>query len=280
MWTTGTAFDVVFGPIYPGKIYEIFGQESSGKSTFVLNLAFCLKFYHNLKIAIVDTESSYTSEYISQFFKPSEILVSPLHSEVLEFVRKTKCNILIIDSITNLVPSDDESKGIGWRARAESLVLDEISKKWKDGVTAFLISQMRVQGGAGGSFHLSGTTSWKLKHLAHFRLKLVKPKKKKDNIFQVSEKFLEFIRGEVEKNKLYFTNASEFEMAIFVHRSKAARALAYNKLIAMLYSKEIKLKDGKFISSEGEFDRKEITEYFETQFLEQLKSKEEVLANG
>ena len=155
------ALDVALGVGgYPkGRIIEIFGPESSGKTTFALHaIAECQK--NGGRAAFIDAEHALDPVYAKNLgVNINELLLSQPDTgeqalEICEaLVRSEAVNIIVIDSVAALVPQaeidgDMGDSHVGLQARLMSQALRKLSGTInKTNTTAIFINQLREKVG-------------------------------------------------------------------------------------------------------------------------------------
>lgn len=112
-WTTGIEDldSIIGGGIPEGRVIEIFGPESSGKTT----LAYHLCSLHNLCLDI-PIEGTFDAERAKVFGnKPKQMLVYRAHygedafNKIIQFA-KAGVPLIVIDSVPSMVPKEDVEK--------------------------------------------------------------------------------------------------------------------------------------------------------------------------
>lgn len=109
--TGSFGLDSVFGQGMPkGRIIELFGQESSGKSTLSQYLMGVVQ-RNGGRVALIDAEFSYDPRYTASIgVDTSKLLVTqPLHLEaametLLELVKTNSFDLIVVDSVAALAP--------------------------------------------------------------------------------------------------------------------------------------------------------------------------------
>lgn len=154
------AVDVALGGGYPkGRIIEIFGPESSGKTTFALH-AIAEVQKEGGRAAFIDAEHSLDSIYASNLgVNIAELLLSQPDTgeQALEIcdalVKSEAVNIIVIDSVAALVPQaeiDGEmgDSHVGLQARLMSQALRKLSGSInKTNTIVIFINQLREKVG-------------------------------------------------------------------------------------------------------------------------------------
>lgn len=182
--TGSLGLDLAIGGGFPkGRIIEIFGQESSGKSTITLHaIAECQK---KGGIALyVDSENSFDRKYAKALGVDLGLVLLVQESSaekalnmVESIVRDQAADIIIIDSVAALVPQkeidgDMGDANMGLMARLMSQALRKLTGiVHKTGVTVIFINQLRDKIGGYGSPHVT-TGGNALKFYASVRLEV------------------------------------------------------------------------------------------------------------
>lgn len=192
------------GGIPIGKLVEIFGPESSGKSTLTLHII--AEFQKaGKKAVLVDSEQSFDKKYARALGVDMDALaiVQPKYGEdgyniVEKLVRTGEVSLIVIDSQTALVPKKIVEGEVGdttmaLQARMNSVALQKIHPLLKaNKCTLISIAQLRTNiGGYGDPAVPSGGLAFKF--YSDMRLKMSKEVKK--------EKEHNFTKVEVIKNK-------------------------------------------------------------------------------
>ena len=156
------SLDMVLGGGIPeGRIIEIFGLESSGKTTLALQiLAQCQKTYLDRRIAFLDIENALDPEYAKKIGikKIDEMYISQPNSgeEALDIAEKlaqsNAFSCIVVDSVSNLVPQAvaakeiDGTANIGTTARLMSQTLPRLSNAIRKSNTILIfINQIRMK---------------------------------------------------------------------------------------------------------------------------------------
>lgn len=162
---------------YPkGKLIEIFGQESSGKSTIVLHaIAQYQKQIPNKKVALIDYEYSFDLVYAKALGVDVDALLvyQPDNQEqgydmILGLLEKEIVSLVVIDSHTAAIPQkiiegEMGDATMGLAARNNSKFLGKVKGLLdKSGATMLAVSQTRVNiGGMGDTNVPTGGNAWK-----------------------------------------------------------------------------------------------------------------------
>ena len=145
------------GGLPKGRIIEIYGPESSGKTTFALNfIASCQKTGGNA--AFIDAEHALDPSYAKKLgVKIEDLLIAQPDSgeQALEIVDNLissgSIDLIVIDSVAALVPKaelegDMEQQSMGAHARLMSKVLRKITGSTsKTGCIVVFINQIRMK---------------------------------------------------------------------------------------------------------------------------------------
>jgi recombination protein RecA len=171
------------GGYVSGRIVEIYGQESSGKTTLALHaVKECQKA--GKTVAYVDLENCLDVEYARKIgVKTKELLIIyPRYGEealdiTSKLVSSGKVNLIVIDSVAALMPkaeleADLEKQTIGLKARIMSSALTKINNSLtgKDSIIIF-INQIRNKVVAYGDPETT-TGGRALSYFASLRIKL------------------------------------------------------------------------------------------------------------
>lgn len=154
---------------YPlGKLIELFGQESSGKSTIVLHaIAQFQKAFPNRKVALVDYEYSFDLKYAQSLGVDTDELVvyQPDNQEqgydmIIGLLEKELCSLIVIDSHTAAIPEkiiegEMGDATMGLAARNNSKFLGKIKGLLERSQTLVMaISQTRTNIGGMGDVNV------------------------------------------------------------------------------------------------------------------------------
>lgn len=223
------SLDMILGGGIPvGRMVEIFGLESSGKSTLALQiLAQCQKAYPEKKVAYIDLENNLDPNYAKKLdIDLSKMFINQPDSgeEALDIIEKlaqtNSISAVVIDSVSNLVPQSvaakeiDGTANIGTTARLLSQNLPRLSNAIRaSGTILIFINQIRMKIGVMWGNPETTTGGMALKYNASQRIELrsqkaeerngkegipVKIKIKKNKIappFRETESFLIFGSG-------------------------------------------------------------------------------------
>lgn len=144
------------GGYAPGRIYEIFGLEASGKSTLVLKALKNFLDKDPRGVAFIDAEHSLNPEYLNNYSIDLDrlILIKPDNGEeamaMAEAIAASGIvSVIALDSIAGLVPKAEQEKGLqadtmGRLGALMSKSLRNIATKLEASKTAFLmVNQIR-----------------------------------------------------------------------------------------------------------------------------------------
>ncbi|MDO5028334.1 MAG: recombinase RecA [Bacillota bacterium] len=198
------------GGIPRGRIIEIYGPESSGKTTVALHIvAETQKLGGNA--AFIDAEHALDPEYSKKLgVDMKELLVSQPDTgeEALEIaemlVRSNAVDIIVIDSVAALVPKAEIEGAmgdsfIGLQARLMSQALRKITGAIaKSNTTVIFINQLREKVGVMFGSPETTTGGRALKFYSSIRLDI----RKADNIKKGDEFLGNKVRAKVVKNKV------------------------------------------------------------------------------
>ena len=181
------------GGLPKGRIIEIFGQESSGKTSMALFLIAQVQKQGG-KAVFIDAEMSFTKEYAEKIgVKIDELYVSQpdFGEEALDIVEKTaktgEVDIIVVDSVSSLIPKKEyeaeiEKENIALQARMMSKGLRKLTGALaKSETTVIFINQIRQKTGIfwGSPNTTSGGKA--LKFYASVRIEVKKKKKIEKN---------------------------------------------------------------------------------------------------
>jgi len=145
------------GGIPKGRVIEIFGPESSGKTTLALHIVAEAQKKGGI-CAFVDAEHALDPEYAKKLgVKTGELLISQPDTgeqalEITEsLVRSGKIDVIVIDSVAALTPKDEiegemGAHHVGKQARLMSQALRKLTALVaKSGTAVIFINQIRMQ---------------------------------------------------------------------------------------------------------------------------------------
>ena len=155
------SLDMILGGGIPeGRIVEIFGAESTGKTTLTLQiLAQAQKKYPEKRVAFIDVENALDPKYAEKLgVDLSSMYINQANSgeEALDIVEKlaqtNAISCIVVDSVSNLVPQAvaakeiDGTANIGTTARLMSQTLPRLSNAIRASNTALIfINQIRMK---------------------------------------------------------------------------------------------------------------------------------------
>lgn len=251
------------GGIARGKIYEVFGWESSGKSTLAQTIMG--KFQEaGHKCLLIDGENSIDSSYAKCLgLKVEDLLIAQLdefggegaYNRMEKLVESGEVGIVVIDSYNSLQPLDiltDEvgTTTIGKHARMLGSVVQKannLSKKYN--CTFIFIGQMREK--IGVMFGSPETTQGgnALKFYAHVRLKVVRSTSSENTVKDGAVKLGNLTRVDVIKNKLGIPfKSAEFNIIYGkgIDTIQELIDMAHENEVIRKYGKTITYEDNKF----------------------------------
>lgn len=171
---------------YPlGKLIELYGAESCGKSTIVLHaIASFQKRFPDKKVALFDYEYSFSPEYAENLSVNIDdlLIYQPDNQEqgydmILGLLEKEICSLIVIDSHTSAIPmkvieGDMGDATIGLQARNNSKFLGKVKGLLdKSKTTMLAVSQTRVNIGGMGDINVpTGGSSWKFYSDMRFKI--------------------------------------------------------------------------------------------------------------
>lgn len=153
----GLDYALGVGGLPRGRIIEIFGPESSGKTTLALHVVAEAQKLGGVS-AFIDAEHAMDPEYAKRLgVKIDELLISQPDTgeqalEIVEsLVRSGKMDVIVIDSVAALTPkaeieSDMETQHVGRQARLMSQALRKLTAiVAKSKTVVIFINQIRMQ---------------------------------------------------------------------------------------------------------------------------------------
>ena len=195
-----------------GRIVEIYGQESSGKTTLAIHLIAETQKMEGSKCAFVDVEHAFDPLYAKKLgVNPDELLISqPDFGEqaldiVEMLVRSGAIDLVVVDSVAALVPKveidgdmDDQQMGVQARLMSKALrKLTGIISKTK--CTVVFINQLRAKiGGMGYGPQETTTGGTALKFYASIRVEV----KRVGQLKKGEEVYGNMTRFKIVKNKV------------------------------------------------------------------------------
>jgi len=145
------------GGVPRGRVVEIFGNESSGKTTLALHITANCQKQKGL-VAFIDAEHALDPEYARKIgVKTSELLISQPDTgeqalEIVEsLVRSGACDLVVIDSVAALTPKAEiegemGAHHIGLQARLMSQALRKLTAiVSKTNTTVIFLNQIRMK---------------------------------------------------------------------------------------------------------------------------------------
>ena len=165
-----------------GRIIEIFGNESSGKSTIALQaVKECIN--NNGNVAYIDAENSLDNSYLKSLGIDTDklLIANPEYGEqaftIIDALAKTNMmDLIVIDSVAALVPKSDmdssiEDQSMGTHARMMSKGLKMIqSSNYKSNTCVIFINQIREKIGVMFGNNETTTGGRALKFFSSLRL--------------------------------------------------------------------------------------------------------------
>jgi len=197
------------GGIPLGKVIEIWGQESCGKSTLVLHItAQFQKAFPNKKVALFDYEHSYDVKYAKKLGVDVDnlLIYQPDSQEqgynlILGLIEADVISLAIIDSHTSAIPekiieSDIGDATMGISARNNSTFLGKVKSLLDAHKTTLIgVSQTRANiGGMGDNNITTGGNSWKF--YSDMRFKMWKTN---DKVKELNSTTLDVVKSKVGK---------------------------------------------------------------------------------
>ncbi len=197
---------------YPrGRIIEVFGAESSGKTTLALHAIAEAQKLGGYAL-FIDAEHAYDPEYATKLgVDPDRLIVSqPDYGEqALEiadhFVRSGAIDLIVVDSVAALVPRAElegamEDSSIGLQARMMSQALRKLTANIsKSKAICLFINQLRASiGGFGYGDNMVTTGGNALKFYSSVRIKVARGTK----IMEGDEQIGNMVKLFVKKNKV------------------------------------------------------------------------------
>ncbi|OIV36606.1 recombinase RecA [Mangrovactinospora gilvigrisea] len=219
--TGSTALDVALGigGIPRGRVVEIYGPESSGKTTLTLHIAASAQKLGGI-VAFVDAEHALDPEYAEKLGVDTDaLLVSQPDTgeQALEItdmlIRSGAIDVVVIDSVAALVPKAEiegemGDSHVGLQARLMSQALRKITGALShSNTTAIFINQLREKVGVMFGSPETTTGGRALKFYASVRLDIRRIETMKDGTDAVGNR----TRVKVVKNKV----AAPFKQAEF-----------------------------------------------------------------
>lgn len=200
------------GGIPRGRIVEIYGNESSGKTTLAIHLIAAAQRIENSKCAFIDVEHAFDSTYAKKLgVDVNNLLVSqPDYAEqaldiIDTLVRSGAVDVVVLDSVAALVPKVEidgemEDQQMGLQARLMSKALRKLTgiiSKTK--CVVIFINQLRAKIGGMGHGPQEVTTGGNaLKFYSSIRIevKRIETLKKNDEAYGIVVRF-KFVKNKV-----------------------------------------------------------------------------------
>lgn len=203
-----------------GRVIEIFGPESSGKTTLALEIISQAQRRFDMPVAFVDAEHSLDLKYAANLgVKKDRLLISQPDSgeQALDIVEALaasgQCSVVVIDSVAALVPEEELEGGMGkmqmgLQARLMSKAMRKlVAISCKSNTTLVFINQTRKKIGITWGSPLTTSGGEALKFYSTLRIKIVRI----GSTSYEGEKIANKIKVEVVKNKV----GSPFKIAEF-----------------------------------------------------------------
>jgi recombination protein RecA len=200
------------GGLPKGRIIEIYGNESSGKTTLAIHMLASAQKVVNSKCAFIDVEHAFDSTYAKKLgVNVNDLLISqPDYAEqaldIIEtLVRSGAVDIVVLDSVAALVPKVEidgemEDQQMGVQARLMSKALRKLAGiVSKTNCVIIFINQLRAKIGGMGYGPTETTTGGNaLKFYASIRIevKRIETLKKNDEPYGIVARF------KIVKNKV------------------------------------------------------------------------------
>ena len=235
------SIDIPLGGGVPvGRIIEIYGPESSGKTTIALHIAAAFqKSKQDKAVAFIDYEHAFDKVYAKNLdVNIDELVLSqPTHMEeglqgVDELIDTGKFSLIIVDSVAAMVPKKElegemGASTVGVHARQMSQAMRKlVGKAHKTGTTLIFINQLRDKIGVMFGSPETTTGGNALKFYASVRMDIRRGAKQKDK--DSDEIVSNRGRLKVVKNKTYPPyKESEFDIEFGTGLSRLSDILDY-----------------------------------------------------
>jgi recombination protein RecA len=200
------------GGIPRGRIIELYGHESSGKTTLAIHMIAGAQKIEGSKCAFIDVEHAFDSNYAKKLgVNVNDLLISqPDYAEqaldIIEtLVRSGAIDVVVLDSVAALVPKVEidgemEDQQMGVQARLMSKALRKLTGiVSKTNCTVIFINQLRAKiGGMGYGPQETTTGGNALKFYSSVRIevKRIETLKKNDEAYGIVARF------KIVKNKV------------------------------------------------------------------------------
>jgi len=255
--TGSMALDLALGigGVPRGRIIEIYGPESSGKTTLTLSIINEIQKKGGTA-AFVDAEHAFDASYAKKIgVKLEDLLISQPDTgeqalEITEtLVRSNAVDLVVVDSVAALTPraeieGDMGDSHMGLQARLMSQALRKLTSAIKKSNTCVIfINQIRMKIGVMFGSPETTTGGNALKFYSSVRIDL----RKKETLKQGEEIFGNRVRAKIVKNKV----AAPFKEAMFeIHYNEGICRSADILDLAIQY--EVVQKAGSWFSFENE----------------------------
>ncbi len=255
--TGSMALDLALGigGVPKGRVVEIYGPESSGKTTLTLSIINEIQKVGGTA-AFVDAENAFDASYAKKIgVKLEELLISQPDTgeqalEITEtLVRSNAVDLIVIDSVAALTPraeieGDMGDSHMGLQARLMSQALRKLTAAIKKSNTCVIfINQIRMKIGVMFGSPETTTGGNALKFYSSVRIDL----RKKEVLKRGEEIFGNRVRAKIVKNKV----AAPFKEAMFeIHYNEGICRSADILDLAIQY--EVVQKAGSWFSFENE----------------------------
>ncbi|MBU0467456.1 MAG: recombinase RecA [Candidatus Omnitrophica bacterium] len=255
--TGSLALDIALGigGVPKGRVIEIFGPESSGKTTLTLSLINQLQKTGGTA-AFIDAEHAFDAAYAQKIgVKLEDLLISQPDTgeqalEITEtLVRSNAVDLIIIDSVAALTPraeieGDMGDSHMGLQARLMSQALRKLTAIISKSKTCVIfINQIRMKIGVMFGSPETTTGGRALKFYSSVRIDLRRVESMKQGEVIIGNK----VKAKIVKNKV----AAPFKEAFFeIHFNEGISKEA--DIIDLAVNNDIILKAGAWFSYEGE----------------------------